>query len=252
MNVRLTLVFLTLFAAFAAGRSRARSRSCSIPRKLRLASVNAVVVDASANRPVYAKGADDVTPIASLTKLMTAIVTLDAELPLDEMIAIDMDDLDFLKGTRSRLRMGAELPRREMLRLALMSSENRAASSLARHLSRRHAGVRRGDERQGRDARHDAHAIRRSDGPLAAERLDGERSRAARRGRGGISADPRLQHHRQPLRRSAADGTDPRLQQHQQPRQEQPVGHPAVEDRLHPRGRQVPRHAGDDRSRSRS
>ena len=102
------------------------------PAKLRLASLNAVVIDASANRPVYAKGADDVTPIASLTKLMTAMVTLDAGLPLDETIAIDMDDLDYLKGTTSRLRMGTELPRREMLRLALMSSENRAASSLAR------------------------------------------------------------------------------------------------------------------------
>jgi D-alanyl-D-alanine endopeptidase (penicillin-binding protein 7) len=60
------------------------------------------------------------------------MVTLDAGLPMDETIAIDMDDLDYLKGTSSRLRMGTELPRREMLRLALMSSENRAASSLAR------------------------------------------------------------------------------------------------------------------------
>jgi D-alanyl-D-alanine endopeptidase (penicillin-binding protein 7) len=64
---------------------------------------------------------------------MTAIVTLDAGPSLDEAIAIDVDDLDFVKGTSSRLRMGAELPRREMLRLALMSSENRAASSLARN-----------------------------------------------------------------------------------------------------------------------
>jgi D-alanyl-D-alanine endopeptidase (penicillin-binding protein 7) len=57
---------------------------------------------------------------------------LDAGQPLDEQLAIDMDDLDFVKGSKSRLRMGSELPRREMLRLALMSSENRAASSLAR------------------------------------------------------------------------------------------------------------------------
>jgi D-alanyl-D-alanine endopeptidase (penicillin-binding protein 7) len=103
------------------------------PAKLRLASLNAVVIDASANHPVFAKGADDVTPIASLTKLMTAIVTLDAGLPLDEPVAIDTDDFDYLKGTRSRLRIGAELPRREMLRLALMASENRAAASLARN-----------------------------------------------------------------------------------------------------------------------
>lgn len=133
MNRRLTLVFWALIASGAAGGATAQVPLVLDPAKLRLASLNAVVVDASARRPVYAKGADDVTPIASLTKLMTAIVTLDAGLALDEPIAIDMDDLDFLKGTRSRLRMGASLSRREMLRLALMSSENRAASSLARN-----------------------------------------------------------------------------------------------------------------------
>jgi D-alanyl-D-alanine endopeptidase (penicillin-binding protein 7) len=132
MNRRFTFVFLALIAAVAAGHAAAQAPLVLDPAKLRLASLNAVIVDASANRPVYAKGADDVTPIASLTKLMTAIVTLDAALPLDEVIAIDLDDLDYLKGTRSRLRMGAELPRREMLQLALMASENRAASSLAR------------------------------------------------------------------------------------------------------------------------
>lgn len=132
MNRRLTIVFLALIAMAAFGQAAAQAPLLRDPAKLHLASLNAVVVDASANRPVYAKGANDVTPIASLTKLMTAIVTLDAGLSLDELIAIDMDDLDYLKGTTSRLRMGTELPRREMLRLALMSSENRAASSLAR------------------------------------------------------------------------------------------------------------------------
>jgi D-alanyl-D-alanine endopeptidase (penicillin-binding protein 7) len=82
---------------------------------------------------MYAKAADAVTPIASLTKLMTAMVVLDANLPLDDLVAVDMDDFDYLKGSHSRLRMGATLSRGEMLRLALMSSENRAASSLARH-----------------------------------------------------------------------------------------------------------------------
>jgi D-alanyl-D-alanine endopeptidase (penicillin-binding protein 7) len=130
MNNRLTVVFLTLFAAFAAG--HAAAQVVRDPAKLHLASANVVVVDAKAKNAVYAKGADDVTPIASLTKLMTAMVTLDASLPEDETISISIDDLDFLKGTKSRLRLGAELPRREMLRLALMSSENRAASSLAR------------------------------------------------------------------------------------------------------------------------
>lgn len=101
--------------------------------KLRLMSANAIVVDAEDGRPVYAKAADDVTPIASLTKLMTAMVVIDAGQPLDEAIAVDMDDFDYLKGSRSRLSMGSTLTRDEMLRLALMASENRAASSLARH-----------------------------------------------------------------------------------------------------------------------
>jgi D-alanyl-D-alanine endopeptidase (penicillin-binding protein 7) len=103
------------------------------PAKLRLMSANALVFDAAAQRPIYAKAADEVTPIASLTKLMTAMVVLDAGQPDDEVIAVQNEDFDFLKGSRSRLRMGTMLARREMLRLALMSSENRAASSLARH-----------------------------------------------------------------------------------------------------------------------
>lgn len=101
--------------------------------KLKLASMNALVLDASAGRPIYTKGADEVTPIASVTKLMTAMVVLDGGQSMDEKITIDMGDLDLLKGSSSRLRMGTELSRREMLRLALMASENRAASSLARH-----------------------------------------------------------------------------------------------------------------------
>ena len=101
--------------------------------KLKLASANVLVYDANAGQPIYAKGADTITPIASVTKLMTAMVVLDAAQPLDETITVDIADLDLLKGTHSRLRLGAELPRREMLRLALMASENRAASSLARH-----------------------------------------------------------------------------------------------------------------------
>jgi D-alanyl-D-alanine endopeptidase (penicillin-binding protein 7) len=103
------------------------------PAKLKLASANALVYEPLTGRALYQKGADDVTPIASLTKLMTAIVTLEANLPLDEPLAVDIEDLDYLKGSSSRLSMGLELPRREMLRLALMASENRAASALARH-----------------------------------------------------------------------------------------------------------------------
>ncbi len=74
-----------------------------------------------------------VAPIASITKLMTAMVVLDAALPLAETLTVTRADIDTLKGTGSRLPIGARLSREQMLLLALMSSENRAASALARH-----------------------------------------------------------------------------------------------------------------------
>ena len=103
------------------------------PAQLKLGSSNALVFDPSTGRELYRKGADEITPIASVTKLMTAMVVLDANQSLDEVLDVDIDDFDYLKGTRSRLSMGVALPRRDMLRLALMASENRAASALARH-----------------------------------------------------------------------------------------------------------------------
>ena len=72
-------------------------------------------------------------PIASLTKLMTALVVLDANLRLNEMLTVTNADIDRIKGTGSRLAIGSKLSRAEMLHIALMSSENRAASALARH-----------------------------------------------------------------------------------------------------------------------
>ncbi|MGL4504917.1 MAG: serine hydrolase, partial [Aeromonas sobria] len=74
-----------------------------------------------------------VMPIASLTKLMTALVVLDANLRLNEMLTVTNADIDRIKGTGSRLAIGSKLSRAEMLHIALMSSENRAASALARH-----------------------------------------------------------------------------------------------------------------------
>ena len=128
MKQLLPVVFASLVAAHAWA-----APTTPDPARLKLGSANALVIDAESDRPVYAKAADDVTPIASVTKLMTAMVVLDANQPMDQPIEIDKDDIDYLKGSRSRLRMGATLSRREMLRLALMSSENRAASSLARY-----------------------------------------------------------------------------------------------------------------------
>lgn len=101
--------------------------------RLGLSSASALVIDQEDGRLLYAKNTGVVMPIASITKLMTAIVVLDSGAPLDDTIAVSGEDVDRLKGSTSRLRPGVALSRREMLRLALMASENRAASALARH-----------------------------------------------------------------------------------------------------------------------
>lgn len=98
----------------------------------KLGSSIALIYDEQEQRPLFSKNANAVAPIASITKLMTAIVVLDAELPLDEKITISEFDFDTLKGTHSRMRAGMTLTRGELLNLALMSSENRAAAALAR------------------------------------------------------------------------------------------------------------------------
>ena len=103
------------------------------PHRLQLQSTKAVVFDARTGEILYSKNAEATAPIASITKLMTAMVVLDGKLPMDEMLTISKDDIDRLKGTYSRLQIGTRQSRKEMLRLALMSSENRAASALGRH-----------------------------------------------------------------------------------------------------------------------
>lgn len=102
------------------------------PGELEVKSSAALVIEQGGGRTLYAKNIDAVVPIASITKLMTSMVVLDAGLDLREAIAITDDDIDHLKHTRSRLTIGTVLERDELLRLALMSSENRAASALGR------------------------------------------------------------------------------------------------------------------------
>ncbi|MET0334425.1 MAG: D-alanyl-D-alanine endopeptidase [Rhizobacter sp.] len=100
---------------------------------LDLKSSVALVVDQDTNEVLFSKNPQAVLPIASLTKLMTALVVTEARLPLNEMLTISQDDVDTEKGSRSRLTVGTQLTRGEMLHLALMSSENRAAHALGRH-----------------------------------------------------------------------------------------------------------------------
>jgi D-alanyl-D-alanine endopeptidase (penicillin-binding protein 7) len=94
---------------------------------------NAVLVlDQESGQVLFGKNTHSVLPIASITKLMTAMVMLDANLDPDEIVRITKADVDSLKGSRSRLPLNIDLTRDDLLRLALMASENRAASALAR------------------------------------------------------------------------------------------------------------------------
>jgi len=99
---------------------------------LDLKSSVALVIDQDTHEVLFSKNQHAVLPIASLTKLMTGMIVSGAQLPMDELITITQDDVDTEKGSRSRLRVGASLTRGELLHLALMSSENRAAHALGR------------------------------------------------------------------------------------------------------------------------
>ena len=99
---------------------------------LQLQSSVALVLDQGSNQVLLSKNDQAVLPIASLTKLMTGLLVSEAKLPLDQSITIMSEDVDTEKHSRSRLAVGATLTRGELLHLALMSSENRAAHALGR------------------------------------------------------------------------------------------------------------------------
>jgi D-alanyl-D-alanine endopeptidase (penicillin-binding protein 7) len=114
-------------------RSAHRIASLDDAQHLALQSSAALVLDQTTGAVLFEKNPSAILPIASITKLMTAMVVLDAKPDLTETLAISEQDVDILKGTRSRLKVGTHLVREEMLRLALMSSENRAAAALSRN-----------------------------------------------------------------------------------------------------------------------
>lgn len=125
-----------------ARRSKARPAPLSVGQKLglrntpaavALQSSVALVADQQTGEILVAKNADAVLPIASLTKLMTALVVIEGAQPLDEILQISQAEIDLEKGTSSRLSVGSKLRRDDLLLLALMSSENRAAAALGRH-----------------------------------------------------------------------------------------------------------------------
>ncbi|TYL41541.1 D-alanyl-D-alanine endopeptidase [Dickeya sp. ws52] len=133
---RLSVVSLLLLSApvcFAPQAAAKTSVTQPASSRQEIASGSAMVVDLRNNDVLYSSNPDVVVPIASVTKLMTAMVVLDANQPLDERLSVDISQTKEMQGVYSRVRLGSEISRHDMLLLALMSSENRAAASLAHH-----------------------------------------------------------------------------------------------------------------------
>ncbi|PUW07718.1 D-alanyl-D-alanine endopeptidase [Cronobacter sakazakii] len=136
-KIRLSLSSLALLLAaplstlaLAAAKAAASPLAAAEPQ---IASGSAMIVDLRTNEVLFSSHPDLVRPIASITKVMTAMVVLDASLPLDEMLTVDISHTPEMKGIYSRVRLNSQISRKNMLLLALMSSENRAAASLAHH-----------------------------------------------------------------------------------------------------------------------
>jgi D-alanyl-D-alanine endopeptidase (penicillin-binding protein 7) len=128
-------LFLAILAMQASAKvirtpAKAARDPAKLVRDLRLKSSSVLIMDASDSSVLYSRHSDVPMPIASITKLMTALVVLDANQPLDEPIQITDADRDFPKGGFSRLTVGTTLTRGDLMHLALMSSENRAAHAL--------------------------------------------------------------------------------------------------------------------------
>ena len=128
-------LFLAILAMQASAKvirnpAKAARDPAKLVRNLKLKSSSVLIMDASDSSVLYSRHSDVPMPIASITKLMTALVVLDANQPLDEPIQITDADRDFPKGGVSRLTVGATLTRGDLMHLALMSSENRAAHAL--------------------------------------------------------------------------------------------------------------------------
>jgi len=103
------------------------------PDPLSLKSNEALVIDQNTSQVLFEKNSTVPLPIASLTKLMTALVVVEAHQDMDEILEVTTDDIDHIKNSSSRLRVGSRMTRANMLHIALMSSENRAASALGRN-----------------------------------------------------------------------------------------------------------------------
>jgi D-alanyl-D-alanine endopeptidase (penicillin-binding protein 7) len=141
MKLKLTLAILSLVAfgapSFALANTQTEQYSGEFPiemeQKPNLSADMAYVLNERTGKVVYEKNSASIASIASLTKLMTAMVAMDQDSSLNEMLTIGSEEIDRLKGTSSRLTVGSTLPRSDIYWIALMSSENRAAHVLSRY-----------------------------------------------------------------------------------------------------------------------
>jgi serine-type D-Ala-D-Ala endopeptidase (penicillin-binding protein 7) len=140
MNPRAFTWIVALVCLLAAGAAAAQTQGRTVrvhlarasSREPALRSSAALVLDATGSSVLYARRSDVAMPIASITKLMTSLVVMDAGQPLDEMIEISVEDVSHRRGDVSRLTPGVELSRGDLMHLALMASENHAAHALGR------------------------------------------------------------------------------------------------------------------------
>ena len=213
------------------------------PTHLALYSASALVIDQETGQSLLEKQSGIVVPIASISKLMTAMVVLDAKLDMNEVITIGDDDVDGLKGTRSRLPVGTAMTRETAMLLALMSSENRAANSLGRHYPGGLPAFVRAMNRKAQALGMAQFALRRTDRPVEQQRV--HRARPGTHGRrcGALSGDPHLlddrRAHVSTSTATSANSTTPTRWS-----AATPLGDRCLEDRLHFRGRPLPGHAG--------
>lgn len=134
-KIRLSLFSLALMITvpFAPQVEAAKSVVQKSSLEQEIASGSAMIVDLQTNKVLYSSHPDNVRSIASITKLMTVMVVLDAGLPMNEKLKVDISQIPEMKGVYSRVRLNSEISRRDMMLLTLMSSENRAAASLAHY-----------------------------------------------------------------------------------------------------------------------
>lgn len=133
-KIRLSLLSLALMITVPfAQQAQASNVVKTVSNGQEIASGSAMIVDLNTNKVLYSSHPDNVRPIASITKLMTVMVVLDAGLPLNEKLKVDISQTPEMKGVYSRVRLGSEISRRDLMLLTLMSSENRAAATLAHY-----------------------------------------------------------------------------------------------------------------------